>query len=383
MQVSLLDYCAIKIDGDKAWQLPLREYLASPASRALPENSILDIALSRETPEELMRLSSVQLTALCIYWSAPWSGTKAKKIENLFGSHGVYQAVTALGEDGLMKLTVPEIRKMYRRARRSSGSWLTKKGLIECLLVWRDIVHESFFDRLGRERHYDAVVSALQLGEPVPDEVIRSHWSYQRPYRIANGLPTEPEEMTGAEWAEYVKQASEHSYRTNTDTEIERHWHIVESAIEEGRRLKPEVIADHKQRTRAREVEKEKATPRGPEWVPADIQKLRVGDVAYSTDGMRLVITQTDPIIALNTDFNFSEVPSPGRVWHKTPFRVGDMVRWMAPDGRVRTGKIKHARPQYPFGEEFFIETGRKIKGFDHPEFFTAPVGEVEKGATS
>ncbi len=378
-QASLLDYCAIKIDGDKAWQLPLREYLASPASWALPKNSILDIDLSGETPEGLMRLSSVQLAALCIYWSAPWSGTKAKKIENLFGSYGVYRILTALGQDGLMELTVPEVREMYRRVRRSSGSWFTKRGLIECLLVWRDTVHESFFDRLGRERHYDVVVSALRLGEPVPDEVIRSHWSYQRPYRIANGLPVEPEEMTGAEWAEYVKQASEHGYRTDAGMEVERHWRIVKRAIKEGKKLKPEVVADHEQRTRAREAEKEKATPRGPEWVPADIQKLHVGDVVYRTDGMKMVIRQTDPIVAFNTDLQFSEAPSQGRVWHKTPFRVGDMVRWTAPDGKVRTGRIKHARPQHPFGEEFFIETGRKIKGFDQPEFFVAPVVEVEK----
>ncbi len=298
------------------------------------------------------------------------------------GTIGATMGVKNAGKAGLFKLTVPELKKLYKRVRKGSGSHLAKKDLIESLLHWQENVHESFRTMLAKARHYEEVSAALRLDKPVPDEVICSCPAYVTLYRKANGLPTRPEEMTGEEWANYVLQAMGNSHMTSREREIERHWRIVERAIKEGKRLKPEVLDGHERRTWIRENEKQKAIPRGPGWIPADLRTVKPGDVLYRTDGVSVKIVKVgERVIGYNLLYNWEEELEAGRVWLQVPFKRGDKVRWTSPDGQVKTGWIKHARPQANkvFGEEFFIKTGKKFKGLDHPEFFTAPVGEVEK----
>lgn len=379
MQLSLTDYIIAERSG---WQMPLHKYLNMPESRRLPQNKLLAIDLSQETPDTLMQLKGDELEILCMFWGCPVSGSKAEKAKNLLNTFSVYQAIKAAGKAGLFKLTVPEIKKLYKIVRKNSGSWLTKKGLIESLLEWTETAHEPFKAMLAKARHYEEVSAALRVGKPVPDEVIQSCPAYLTLYRKANGLPIKPERMTGEEWANYVLQAMGNSHMTSREREIERHWRIIERAIRGGERLKPEVLADHERQTWRREIEKQKAIPRGPGWIPADLRTVKPGDVLYRTDGVSVKIVKVgERVIGYNLLYNWEEEPEAGRVWLQVPFKRGDKVRWTSPDGQVKTGWIKHARPQANkvFGEEFFIETGKKFKGLDHPEFFTAPVGEVEK----
>lgn len=379
MQATLLDYIHVERN---VWQIPLHEYLKLLESRELPENSMLSLDLSQETPESLVRFTADQLELLCLYWGAARSGTKAKKIDNLLNTYKAHQTIAKLGKAGLFKLTVPELKKLYRQARRNSGSWHVKRGLIESLLAWRENVHEPFLSLLSRTRHHEAVSAALRLGKPVPDIVMQSSPAYVVLYRKTNGLPIEPEQMVGEEWAALALQAMENRHMTDREREIERHWHIIERAIKSGKRLRPEVMADHERQTSLREAERQKALPRGPNWKPADLRAVEPGDTLYRTDGVQLrVVEAGDRVLAFNVLYGWEEELEDGYVWLEAPFHIGDKVRWKAPNGQVRVGRIKHARPRLGrvFGEEFFILTGGKFKGFDHPEFFTAPVGEVEK----
>ncbi len=379
MQLSLSDYYITEKSG---WQIPLHEYLKLPESRDLSKTSLLDTDLSRETPETLTRFRNAQLELLCMYWGTTRSGTKAEKIDNLLNTYKAHQTIANLGKAGLFKLTMLELKKIYCQVAKGKGSHHTKRSLIESLLMLQETVHNPFLTLLAKARHREEVKAALRIGMALPDKVIRSCPEYVVLHRVANGLPIEPEEMTGREWAVFALQAMPGSYRTDKQAEIERRWHIVERAIREGKRLKPEVLADHEERTWLREIEKQKAIPQGPGWKPADLRTVRPGDALYRTDGIQVKVIETEGrVVARNLSYGWKEELEDGRAWLETPFHIGDKVRWASPDGRVRVGRIKHARPRpdQVFGEEFFILTGGKFKGFDHPEFFTAPVGEVEK----
>ncbi len=369
MAIDMTQTTIFDLEETSGWQIPLSKYVSMPANKALPQNSLLELDLSKETPETLMRLTSAQLEMLCKYWGTPHSGTKAKKAGNLISIFNVYETVR---KGDLSRLTVPVLRRMYRTTG-GKGSRLVKKELMEHLFAWQKTVHEPFMTDIAKARHLEEISSALRMGRPVPEEVIASSPMYVTLQRIAQGLPIEPEQMTAAEWAEYALKVTDNPLMTNREKEVERHWHIIEHAIKQGKNLFPKIIADHHQQTKLREDEIQRVTPSGPGWEPATLHDLQIGDIIYRTDGVKLRVVEIGKrTMGQNLLYGWKEEIVERQVWRETPFRIGDKVNWQ---GKV--GRISHVKPLL-FGEEFHIETGRLFPGFDQWEYFTAPVAEVE-----
>ena len=386
-------------NNQAGWKIPLLQYIKMPENRVKPWRSILDIDLSKKTLETLNRLTGDQLTILCLYWGINKSGNKEIKARNILNAYKIAKIVEHKGRDGLKQYKAAELRTMCKQVGKNSGAHASKAVNIENLLQWANNNHEFFYTQLAKERHYIEILKALHRGESIPDEVILSLPEYVRLERQVKGLPTDPLQMTTLEWVAYQNRLNglEADYKgpiyvkekrgvyTSTKKEQEKHWQIVDKAVKQKRILPKTVVDDHIIQTEKRRQEIVLATPCGPGWVPVEQQSLRSGDMAYKTDGVRVKVIESvvgpeKCIKIYNTLYDWGETLSLNQVWLETPYCIGDKVRWVSPEGKVLTGRIKHVRPRIDeYGEEFYIATGNLLKSIpDQWEYFSAPVKEVE-----
>ncbi len=377
-QLSILDYQNVK---QEIWQMTLVDYLNTPESRELPINSLLDTDLSRETPESLLRFNGRQLEVLCMYWGTIVSGTKPVKIGNLLNVYNTYRFVINNDRDSLVKLKAVELREFYRKATRNSGSMFRKSEVADNLIAWSKTVHDKFLTMLARERHRQAIISALRIGEDVPESVIKPVANYITLYRQIKGLPTEPVQMIANEWVEYALQIKARGVSTNADDESERHWQTIKKAISEGYNISQHVLDDHVKQTLHRDAEKERVTPKGAGWKIANKDELKVGDIVFEADGVGLKILEIGKMIRVeNLHYNWQDEITGEHLYHETPFRIGDKVRYVTPDGNEMVGRIEYCKPSWSsiLGQDFFIKTPNIYKKYDQWKYFNIPVWETE-----
>jgi hypothetical protein len=160
----------------KPWEFKKRDYAEEPGAMAVPKDSIFAIDPEKTTEDDLKKYKNKELEELAYVLKLTQGGNKAAKVKRIKKAMTLKRALKNTTPEGLVKdHTSDELSDLLKDATGKPATYLNKKGKAAKLMKWVADSDQAAKTRISGARHYQEVKTAVERGDPVPDDVLESY----------------------------------------------------------------------------------------------------------------------------------------------------------------------------------------------------------------